>query len=161
MTSNPTRTASPLGVILLAGLVAGLFDITYACVFFGIRNHVSPIRILQSVARGALGPSAFEGGLKTALLGLFFHFLIALIAASIFYFASRSIPFMIDYAVISGLVYGLCVYLVMYGIVMRYSAVHNQLYPWQYPWAVLIPNVLIHMIGIGLTIALIVRRFSR
>jgi len=49
----------------------------------------------------------------------------------------------------------------MYGIVMRYSAVHNQLYPWQYPWAVLIPNVLIHMIGIGLTIALIVRRFSR
>ena len=161
MTSNPTRTASPLVVILLAGLVAGLFDITYACVFFGIRNHVSPIRILQSVARGALGPSAFEGGLKTALLGLFFHFLIALIAASIFYFASRSIPFMIDYAVISGLVYGLCVYLVMYGIVMRYSAVHNQLYPWQYPWAVLIPNVLIHMIGIGLTIALIVRRFSR
>jgi hypothetical protein len=113
------------------------------------------------VARGALGPSAFEGGLKTALLGLFFHFLIATIWAAVFYFASRLIPFMIDHAVISGLIYGLCVYLVMYGLVMRYSAVHNQTLPWQYPWAVLIPNVLIHMIGIGLTIALIVRRFSR
>jgi uncharacterized membrane protein YagU involved in acid resistance len=161
MSSNSNRSLSPLLTILLAGLVAGLFDITYACVFFGIRNQVSPIRIFQSVARGALGLSAFQGGLKTALLGLFFHFLIALIVAAIYYFASRSIPFMIDQAVISGLVYGLCVYLVMYGIVMRYSAVHNQLYPWQYPWAVLIPNVLIHMLGIGLSIALIVRKFSR
>lgn len=161
MTSNSARTRSPLFVILVAGLVAGLFDITYACLFFGIRNQVPPSRILQSVARGALGNSAFQGGLKTALLGLFFHFLIALIAAAIFYFASRAIPFMIDHAVISGLLYGLCVYFVMYGIVMRYSAIHNQLYPWQYPWVVLIPNILIHMIGIGLSIALIVRRFSR
>src|ERR1043166_3934241 len=149
MTSNSAGTRGPLFVILLAGLVAGLFDITYACLFFGIRNKVPPSRILQSVARGALGNSAFQGGTKTALLGLCFHFLIALIVASIFYFASRAIPFMIDHAVISGLLYGLGVYLVMYGIVMRYSAIHNQLYPWQYPWAVLIPNILIHMFGIG------------
>lgn len=161
MPSKPIRSANPLLVVLVAGLVAGFFDITYACVFFGVRNQVGPVRILQSVARGALGPAAFQGGLKTALLGLFFHFLIALIVAAIFYFASRIIPFMIDHAVISGLAYGLGVYFVMYGIVMRYSAVHNQLYPWQYPWAVLIPNILIHMIGIGLPIGLIVRRFSR
>ena len=161
MSASPARSANPLLVILVAGGVAGLFDITYACVFFGIRNHVSPIRILQSVARGALGQSAFQGGMKTALLGLFFHFLIALIVTSIFYFESRFIRFMIDHAVISGLLYGLCVYLVMYGIVMRYSAIHSQTLPWQYPWAVLIPNLLIHMIGIGLTIALIVRRFSK
>jgi uncharacterized membrane protein YagU involved in acid resistance len=161
MTSHSARTRSPLFVILVAGLVAGLFDITYACLFFGIRNKVPPSRILQSVARGALGNSAFAGGMKTALLGLFFHFLIALIAAAIFYFASRAIPFLINHAVISGLLYGLCVYFVMYGIVMRYSAIHNQLYPWQYPWAVLIPNILIHMVGIGLSISLIVRRFSR
>jgi hypothetical protein len=161
MISNSARTRSPLFVILVAGLVAGLFDITYACLFFGIRNQVPPSRILQSVARGALGNSAFQGGMKTALLGIFFHFLIASIAAAIFYVASRAIPFMIDHAVISGLPYGLGVYFVMYGIVMRYSAIHNQLYPWQYPWAVLIPNILIHMLGIGLSIALIVRRFSR
>ena len=64
--------------IFIGGLIAGAFDITYACTFFGFRNHVSPIRILQSVARGALGNQAFQGGLKTAALGLFFHFLIAL-----------------------------------------------------------------------------------
>jgi hypothetical protein len=161
MTPNSTRISNPLLTILVAGFVAGFFDITYACVFFGIRNHVPPTRIFQSVARGALGLSAFEGGFKTAALGLFFHFLIALIAASIFYFASRVIPFMIDHAVISGLLYGLCVYFVMYGLVMRYSAIHSQVPPWRYPWAVLIPNILIHMLGIGLPIALIVRKFSR
>src|SRR6266581_9546475 len=73
---------SPVRAILIGGLIAGALDITYACVFFGIRNHVSPIRIFQSVARGALGQTAFQGGLKTAALGLFFHFLIALIAAA-------------------------------------------------------------------------------
>ena len=161
MSENPTRSANPLLVILIAGLVAGFFDITYACIFFGLRNHVTPIRILQSVARGALGQNAFEGGLQTAILGLFFHFLIALILAAIYFFASRVFRFMITHAVISGLLYGLGVYLVMYGIVMRFSAIHSRVLPWQYPWAVLIPNVLIHMIGIGLTIALIVRKFSR
>src|SRR3954465_5790300 len=109
MASNPNRSFSPLLTILVAGLVAGFFDITYACVFFGIRNQVSPIRIFQSVARGALGVRAFQGGLKTALLGLFFHFPLAFIAPPIYYFASRAIPFMIDHAVISGLVYGLAV----------------------------------------------------
>ena len=160
MISNPSRTLNPLFVILIAGLVAGFFDITYACVFFGIRNQASPTRIFQSVARGALGQSAFAGGLKTALLGLFFHFLIALIWATLFYFASRFVPFMIEHAVISGLIYGLCIYLVMYGLVMRYSAIHSQVPPWRYPWAVLIPNMLIHMLGIGLPIAVIVRNFS-
>ena len=159
--ANPNRPANPLLTIVIAGLVAGFFDITYARIFFGIRNHVPPTRIFQSVARGALGQSAFEGGIKTALLGLFFHFLIALIAAAVFYFASRVIPFMMDHAVISGLLYGLCVYFVMYGLVMRYSAIHSQVPPWRYPWAVLVPNLLIHMIGIGLPIALIVRKFSR
>ena len=147
--------------ILIGGLIAGAFDITYACVFFGLRNHVSPIRILQSVARGALGPAAFQGGLKTAALGLFFHFLIAVTAAAVYVFASRVLRFMITHAVVCGILYGLCVYLFMYGIVMRISAIHSTTLPWVYPWAVLIPNLLIHMVGIGLPIALVARRYSK
>jgi len=147
--------------IVIGGLIAGAFDITYACVFFGIRNHVTPIRILQSVARGALGQSAFQGGLKTAALGLLFHFLIALTAAAVYVFASRALRFMITHAVVCGILYGLAVYLFMYGIVMRVSAIHSTALPWVYPWAVLIPNLLIHMLGIGLPIALVARRYSK
>ena len=159
--ANPTGTSRSVLTIVVAGLVAGTFDITYACIFFYVRNGLTPGVIFRSVARGALGPAAREGGIKVAVLGLFFHYLIALIVSAIYFFASRVIPFLIEHAVISGLIYGLCVYLVMYGIVMRYSAIHSTTYPWQYPWGVLIPNVLIHMVGIGVTIGLIVRKFSR
>ena len=155
------KTPTLLKPILIGGLIAGTFDITYACVFFGFRNRVSPIRILQSVARGALGPSAFQGGLKTAALGLFFHFLIATTAAAVYVFASRVLRFMITHAVVCGILYGLFIYLFMYGLVMRFSAIHSTTLPWVYPWAVLIPNMLIHMLGIGLPIALVARRYSK
>jgi uncharacterized membrane protein YagU involved in acid resistance len=147
--------------ILIGGLIAGALDITYACLFFGIRNHVTPIRIFQSVARGALGQQAFQGGMKTAALGLFFHFLIALTAAAVYVFAGRTLPFMITNAVLCGILYGACVYFFMYGLVMRFSAIHSTTLPWSYPWRVLIPNLLIHMFGIGLPIALVTRRYSK
>jgi hypothetical protein len=147
--------------ILLGGLIAGALDITYACVHSYIRRGTKPITILQSVASGALGRSAFEGGVKTAALGLAFHFLIALIAATVYYFASRVLRFMVTQAVICGILYGVCVYLVMNCVVLRLSAIHATIYPWSYPKSVLIGGLLIHMFGIGLPIALAVRWGSR
>ena len=151
-----------LKTILIAGLIAGTFDITYACIFNYKRSGVPPMAVLQSVASGAIGrEAAMAGGVKTAGLGLFFHFLIALIWATVFYLASRAIPSMTKHAVISGLLFGLFIYLVMYGLVFRFSAIHSTRYPWQYPWTPLICNLLIHMLGIGLPIALVTRRFSK
>jgi len=68
---------------------------------------------------------------------------------------------MITHAIVCGIVYGLLVYLFMYGVVMRVSAIHSTTLPWSYPWAVLIPNLLIHMFGIGLPIALVARKYSK
>ena len=147
--------------ILLGGLIAGALDITYACVHSYIRRGTKPITILQSVASGALGPGALAGGAKTAALGLAFHFLIALIAATVYYFASRVLRFMVTQAVICGILYGLCIYLVMNCVVLRLSALHVTIYPWSYPKSVLIGGLLIHMFGIGLPIALAVRWGSR
>lgn len=154
------HTRKALLTILTAGLIAGILDITYACVFSYVRRGTTPGAVCRSVAAGALGPSAREGGVKIAILGLCFHFLIAMTVAAVYFVASRVIPFMITHAIISGILYGLCVYLIMYGIVLRVSAIHSPLYPWSYPWPVLIGNVLIHTLGIGLSIALVTRRFS-
>lgn len=151
-----------LRTILIAGSIAGALDITYACVFSYLRRGVRPITILQSVAGGALGPqTAREGGFKTAALGLAFHFLIALIWATVYYLASRRIRFMITHAIVSGILYGLCIYLFMYGIVLRFSAIHLTTYPWARPWPLMIGDVLIHTLGIGLPIALVTRKFSK
>jgi hypothetical protein len=58
--------------ILLAAIVVAALDITEVIVFYGWRG-VPPTRILQSVAAGLLGRSAYEGGRNTALLGLALH----------------------------------------------------------------------------------------
>ena len=157
MATQPSTTRP----ILIGGLIAGALDITYAWVFSYIRSGRKPLFILQSVASGALGRSAFEGGARTAALGLVFHFLIALIAATVYYFASRVLRFMVTHAVICGILYGLCVYLIMNCVVLRLSAIHATVYPWSYPKSVLIGGLLIHMFGIGLPIALAVRWGSR
>jgi hypothetical protein len=118
---------------------------------------VGPIRVLQGVAAGLIGrESALNGGLATAGLGWVIHFFIAFVVASVFYMASRKIGFLTRRAVISGLLYGVVVYGVMYWIVMplAYPVVHPSL-------TRDLTAVCVHMLLIGLPIALIVRLFSR
>ncbi|HEV2905022.1 MAG TPA: hypothetical protein VGW32_08250 [Pyrinomonadaceae bacterium] len=147
--------------ILLGGLIAGVLDITYACVFSYLRSGRTPAYVLQSVASGALGRDAFQGGAKTAALGLGFHFVIALTAAAIYVLASRALPFMTKHPIFSGLIYGLCVYAFMYCVVLRISAIRATMWPWSYPKSVLIGGLLIHMLGVGLPIALVNRHYSK
>lgn len=147
-----------LRAILLGGLIAGTLDISYACIYSYIVRGTSPIRILQSVASGALGANAFTGGIKTAVLGLTFHFLIAFTAAAVYYFASRRLRFLITQAVICGVLYGIGIYLFMNFVVLPLSAIPFKM---SYPLISLVGGLLIHMLGIGLPIALIVRRYSR
>jgi uncharacterized membrane protein YagU involved in acid resistance len=162
MAANSRKSATrALAPILIGGLIAGTLDISYACIYSYLRRGTKPWVVLQSVASGALGQPAFTGGAKTAALGLAFHFLIALIAATVYYFASRVISFMITHAVISGIVFGICVYLVMNLVVLPLSRIPVKVPLWAYPWPSLIGGSLIHMLGIGLPIALVVRKFSK
>src|SRR6266702_5443260 len=100
MTSE-NKVSRVLLPILVGGFIAGALDITYACVFSYFRSGRKPITVLQSVASGALGRSAFEGGAKTAALGLFFHFLIATTAAAVYYLASRQLRLLVNHPFIS------------------------------------------------------------
>jgi len=106
------------GTIVYGGLAVGVLDALDAMIFFGIRNDVKPIRIFQSIASGLLGRASFSGGLKTALLGAFLHFLIAFIMATVFYFASLMLPTLIRHAGIWGIIYGVAAYFVMNFVVL-------------------------------------------
>ena len=54
-----------LPTIALAGLIAGILDITSAFVIAGIKGTGS-VRMLQGIASGLLGRRSFEGGMATA-----------------------------------------------------------------------------------------------
>ena len=118
----------------------------------------SPVYLFQAIAGGLLGMSSFQGGLATAALGAFFHFLIATTAAAVFYLASRKLKFLVKHAIPSGLLYGIAVYVVMRYGVLPISAYHVKIaLP---PLADLIKDVAIHMFLVGLPISLMVRKYS-
>jgi hypothetical protein len=147
--SRPART------ILYAGLLAGVLDITAAFIVYGLRG-ASPVRILQSIASGLLGAAAFQGGAGTAALGALLHFFIALGAAAVYYAASRKLRILIERPVLSGLLYGVAVYVFMNQVVLPLSAVAKR--PFVLGMAAVM--VVIHMLCVGLPIALVIRRFS-
>jgi uncharacterized membrane protein YagU involved in acid resistance len=155
--SSPQIAARPSGAfpaIFSAGLLAGVLDITAAFITWAPQG-VPPVRILQGIASGLLGPQAFREGTAAALLGGALHFLIAFSAAAVFYAASRKIDFMMRRPILSGVLYGVCVYLLMYWVVMPLSRFHP-------PQTVTrsIIAIVTHMICVGLPISLMVRRFS-
>jgi hypothetical protein len=149
------KRSRTLPTIASAGLIAGILDITSAFVIAGLKGTGS-IRMLQGIASGLLGPKSFEGGMATAGLGLAIHFLIAFTAAALFYVISRKFSFLTQHAIVSGLLYGIAVYVFMYWLVI----------PLVFPNARPsisrdVTAVLIHITLIGLPIALTVRHFSK
>lgn len=151
-----SRSSSFRG-ILWGGVLAGLGDLLFAFVYYGMRG-ATPVRILQSIASGLLGARSYEGGAGTAVLGFVLHFVIAFGAATVYYLASRKLPFLLQQAAVCGLLYGIVVYAFMNAVVLPLSALPRK--P-TYPLAVLIPSVLGHMVLVGLPIALSIRRAER
>jgi hypothetical protein len=64
-----------LKAILLGGLAAGVLDITAASVNIWLRSGRGPISTFQSVAGGLYGAETFNGGYRTAAIGLALIFL--------------------------------------------------------------------------------------
>lgn len=147
------RFVKALGLCLL---IAGTLDISDALIFYGLRG-VSPERLLQNIASGLVGRTAFQGGLTTALLGLAIHYFITLCWAALFLLAASRAPVLSRRAILSGILYGLIIYAVMNFVVLP----HTRLPPRSHlPAPVILANgVLALVLFMGLPIALIARRW--
>ncbi len=144
-----------LRAIVTGGLVVGVLDISSAFVIWWQRG-VTLQRGLQGIAAGLLGARSYEGGMPTPCLGLALHFFIAFVVVSIFYLASRKIPFLTKQPPISGVFYGIGVYMVMYWFVLptAFSTFRHRL-------SNELIELAIHISLIGLPTAFIVRRYSQ
>lgn len=140
--------------IVIGGLVAGALDILDAFVFFGLRG-VSPVTILQSIASGLLGREAFQGGLPTATIGLALHFSIATVVSAVFVVTSSRWKALTRHPWIWGAAYGIAVFFTMRDVVLPLAGVPAG----RFSWAVFVNGLAIHVLGIGIPIALIARRW--
>jgi hypothetical protein len=146
-----------LRVVLLAWLVAGTLDITAALTYYPLAAGVRAERILQGIASGAFGSSAFNGGARAAVLGLLFHYLISLIWTVVFFLAARRAKMLTRHAVPVGLAYGVVVWAVMNLIVVPLSQARRG--PFDPKQAVIAAVIL--MVCVGLPIAGIIGRSQR
>jgi hypothetical protein len=112
--SGLQRSKSPIPTILLAGLVAGTLDILAAITVYDLIMHrLTAIHLLQGIASFAFGKKAIDGGTSMAIYGLGFHFIIAF-SFTIFYFIIFPyISFLRKQKILSGLLYGIFVWMVM------------------------------------------------
>jgi len=153
--SLTTMTASSAKAIVWAGLIAGAMDITAAFVVYGFFG-ATPLRILQGIASGLLGPRAIEGGMATAALGLLCHLSIAFGAAAVFFFLSRKLPVLTRQFVLAGVIYGIAVYFFMGRVVIPLSRAHRN----PFSLKMMIIGVTIHIFCVGLPISTTIKRYS-
>jgi uncharacterized membrane protein YagU involved in acid resistance len=140
-------------VVVYGGLTAGLLDIVNATTFWYLYSGASPVRILQSIAAGLVGPAASAGGTATAALGLFLHFFIAAGMAAVYWRACLRWPVLVRRPVMAGIAFGLAAWLVMEHIVVPLSRAQPP--PFILPWV--IDSVLAHVLLIGLLLAFVAR----
>ena len=149
--------SNALKAILFGGLLAGVLDLTAARVNSGL-SGVSPVRVFQAIASGLLGAESYKGGAATAVLGIFLHFVIAFGATIVYYVASRKIKILINRAVVSGVIYGIAVFWFMQLVVLPLSAFPGKN---RFELKPTIIGLIVHMLFVGLPIALVIRRYSK
>jgi uncharacterized membrane protein YagU involved in acid resistance len=140
--------------VLIGTFVVGTLDLLDAVIFFGVRNGTTPTRIFQSIAAGWLGRSAFSGGVSAAAMGVLTHYFIAFGIVVVYLLASRAMPVLTRRPWIAGAVYGVVVYFFMNLVVIPISAIGPQ----RFTLGPFVNGILIHIAGVGIPTALVVRR---
>jgi hypothetical protein len=160
--TNPSSSASTAGspfghIVLVAGLVLGTLDALDGVLFAGVTAGLNPIQVLQWIASGAIGASAFTGGLGAAALGALLHYGISFAVAAVFAAAYAGLQPVRRFPAAVGLLYGAGVWAVMNLLVVPHSAIG--------PGALTALNVVHGVVGhalfVGLAGALVVRRLAR
>jgi hypothetical protein len=109
-----SRMRHVLATILRSTFVAGTLDIVAAILIYAIvMEKTSPSTLLMSIASGVFGKSAFSGGAPMVLAGLLLHFLIAFIFSAFYYLIYPNLAFLRSRMLLSGILYGIFVWIVM------------------------------------------------
>lgn len=142
---------------LKAGLIVGTLDISAAFLYYFIRTGNNPLRVLTFVASGIFGKAAFAGGAEMMVAGLVFHYIIATTFAFIFFWLFSRIDGLRKIGLLSGIVYGIIVWMIMNLIVVPLSNVSRPPFRWD---GALI-NMLILIVCIGIPLSLMAKSYYK
>jgi hypothetical protein len=153
-TLNTAQSRPAAFHVIAGGLTLATIDLIYACSFWAWLRHVSPVRLLQYIASGAIGQASFDGGIATALLGAGLHYFIATMMVLTYYLASRRYRALAQHPVLYGVPYGLLLWGVMTHVVVPLSQAQPSAHPLM---LAMVSNFLMHLL-FGVICALFARR---
>lgn len=151
------NTSPKLRAILVGGSIAAALDILFAITWAAI-NGRTPVWLLQTVATGLLGESAYSGGMGTAVLGLAGHFAMSFGWAALFVAAASRLPALVAKPWFAGPAFGILVFFTMRLVVLPLSAFP---YPVSFSQPGATYDLLSHMFLFGLPIALVAAKAVR
>jgi hypothetical protein len=157
LASSSSRSRNALAAILSGGILAGALDLIFAFSYHGIVSGAVPTQILQAIASGLMGRDAFASTMPAAAVGFVAHFVILIIAAAMYYAASRRLTLLGTHAYLSGMAFGIAIYCTMNYIIVPLSAAPT--FKWSLPQA--LSDFSVHMLLLGPAIALAIRYFDK
>jgi hypothetical protein len=147
---------SPVKTMLLSGFIAGTLDILGAIlVYVVIQGKTTTLKMSQSIASGIFGKGAYAGGMTMACYGLMFHFLIAFSFAAGYFLSFPYIPFLQKQKIISGVLYGIFIWLVMNLIVIPFVFARRA----PITWSSSLRAIAILIVMIGLPVSFITHKY--
>lgn len=153
--ASVTRTNGFVKAVFKTWLLAGTLDGLSAIIHMMVLQR-PPLRVFQYVSSGLLGPSAFQGGTVTIVLGIALHYIIALIWTFIFFLIYPVFPWLSRNQIITGILYGIVVWFWMNMVILPLSNITPKFTP-TFPSALLACAILI--VAIGLPISVMAHRF--
>ncbi len=146
-----TSTQSLWKAILTTALLAGTLDGLSAVVHFFIVTGKNPSLVFRYIASGVLGESVMKYDLTTmASLGVLFHYCIATSFTIFFFLVYPRFSFLRKNKILTGVGYGLFVWVVMNRVVVPLSNVPH--FPFSISKALLAATILIFMIGLPISL---------
>jgi uncharacterized membrane protein YagU involved in acid resistance len=150
--SDSLSSAGPWRTIILTGLLAGTLDAIAAIVV----SQASPAAVFKFIASGAFGAGkAYSGGDMMIVWGVIFHYFIALSWTLLFFFMYPAVPWMRKNKSITGLLYGIFVWIIMNRVVIPLSEIPQR--PFNLKGALTGMSIL--MVAIGLPISILTHRY--
>lgn len=128
MSNNQTlahdqRSWTPAQIILWAAAVVVLLDGIAGIIYFHTLLNMGPAQFMQWIASAINGPSAFAAGTSTIIEGFIIHVIVTIIMAVVYYYAYKKSSFIRRNTLLSGIIYGLGIWLVMNLLVFPLSNV--------------------------------------
>ncbi|WP_026969711.1 hypothetical protein [Algoriphagus terrigena] len=147
----------PLALVFGSVLLVGTLDILAACIQYYLKTGSGPALVFKFIASGVFGAEAFSAGDSMIVYGLLFHYSIAVSFTIFFFLITTLFPALLKAKVVTGIGYGIAVWIVMNLIVVPISNTPKG----EFDWINAGIGMLILIVCIGLPLSFIAAKARR